>query len=376
MNNILNKNSLIIIYFIILVLADITTKMWNDLSPAPSYIIKGLLLIPVFIFVFRKERRFLINFTILLLIFSIGCLTHSIGFFLKQMPQFFEYYTFVFFFIFFYSSEWPKIRKPLEWVFLGHVIVIFIAALFEIKFLKTYPYSDRYGYISFFKSQNEFSYILMAGVLFFYNELKKTDYLGYLKLSIFISSGLMVGTKAFFLFLIIFFIYILFNKMSFIRFIFIILGFVFLFFIFSNPILHVFKENYSDLYIIYMNDGFLSFISSQRSELFWQRFDDYWASNNYINLFFGGSNVNRIFEMSFVDLFAFFGVVGVCGYIMILYCFFYKKVQINFKVKIIISIIVLISFFAGYLLENASAQTYLLLVILCTSSKTDSVCIS
>lgn len=301
-----------------------------------------------------------------------GCLTHSFGFFIKQIPQFFEYYFFIVFFIFFYSVQWIKIRKPLELVFYGHSIVIFIAAIFEIKFFKTYYYSDRYGYISFFNSQNEFSYILMAGVLFFYSNLKgKRDFLGYSKLLIFIIAGLMVGTKAFFLFIILLFIYLLLIKISIYRSLIVLFGLFCILFIFSNPLLVFFKQNYSDLYLVYKSEGILSLISSQRSLLFWERFQDFWASNGSLNLFLGGGSMHEVFEMSFLDLLVFFGIIGFYGYLVIIYKKVYTKIIIGRKIKIILSIIILISFFAGYLLQNASAQIYLLLVVLSVASKSE-----
>lgn len=370
MNKILNKNSLYIIYFYIIVLADIITKIWNNLNPAPSSVIKGILLVPLFLFFLKKQHKFRIYFLILLCLFSIGCLTRSYEFFTKQIPQFFEYYFFIVFFIFFYSVQWIKIRKALELVFYSHAIVIFIAAIFEIKFFKTYYYSDRYGYISFFNSQNEFSYIMMAGVLFFYTNLKDgIDFLGYSKLLIFIVAGLMVGTKAFFLFIILSSIYLLIIKISIYRSLFVLASIFFVLFIFSNPLLIFFKQNYSDLYVVYKSEGILSLISSQRSVLFWERLQDFWNSNEFLNLIIGGGKMHKVFEMSFLDLFVFFGLIGVYGYLLIIYKEIYRKIIISREIKVILSIIIIISFLSGYLLQNASAQIYLLLVILTVASK-------
>lgn len=370
MSQIKVKNPLLIVFFLIIVFADALTKIFPHSNPAPSAVIKGLLLIIPFVYVVIYEKRFRWFFLVLFSLFGIGCLTHSFHHFFRQIPQFFEYYFFIFFFIYFYSSDWKKIQKPLEWVFLIHAIIITVASVLSIKYLKTYFYSERFGYISFFKSQNEFSFILMAGLLFFYAQLKQEwSKANLLKLVFFFIAGFLVGTKAYMLFAFLFLIYLALTKLPLWLSISAGVGVTLVLISFSSVFIRFFENHYGELYNLYLEKGFISTISSTRSDLLVDRSNDYFAKNGFWNFLFGGRQMHQIFEISILDLFAFFGVLGVAGYISIIYKRIYKKILLPLDASILVIIIVLISMLSGYLIENASAQIYLLLTLMCFGSK-------
>lgn len=365
MPGITNKSQLFVLFFLAIVLADMATKIIGVFNPAPSAAIKALILliiIPQVLYI-QKEIQYL--FLLLFFLFSIGCISHSFTHLISQLPQFFEYYFFLFFFLFFYSIDWKKIKKPVECVFLAHSSIIIVAAVMEITFFKTYPYTDRFGYMSLFNSQNEFSFVLMSGVLFFYNNVKdKPSHFNVFKLVIFFMSGLLVGTKAYLLFAVFFLIYICIRRLSKLWNFLVLFSFVSFLFLFSSEIIGFVKHHYYDLYKLYMDRGFLSLISSTRSDLFIERGIDYLNSNSIWNIFFGGGLINSPFEMSIFDLLTFLGILGTVGYLILIYKKIVLKIELDRDTKILVIIIISISLFSGYLLENASAQIYLLLVMM------------
>ena len=260
-----------------------------------------------------------------------------------------------------------RISKFLGTVFLIHASVIVLATIFDIHFLKTYSNSERLGYLSLFSSQNEFSYVMIAGIVFFTGKLRHVSWVGVLKLMFMVLGALLLGTKSVLLFILLFSTYLLFTKFKLKYSIPIVALLIANVFIFWSAIISFLKINYNTLYGLYKTEGFLSFISSKRSVFLWDRLSAHQEEFEFVNYLFGGYNTTILYEMSFIDLFYFFGLMGVVLFGYIVYKFVLKEILFNQFLLVYTLLVVGISFVAGYLIENASAQIYTLLVVLILS---------
>lgn len=370
--NSIDKNNLLIIFFLIIVVGDALTKIFLDTQGInPSKYVKAFLLGPLILMSFKVQKKLFIYLSISFFLLLIGSLSISTDRFVNNIPKFFEYYFFVLFFTAFLDINYKKIGLILEMVFLFHALVIILAAVFEYQFLKTYLYSERIGYLSFFNSQNEFSYVIMAGITFFAVKVKINNILSILKVLIMIFAGLMTGTKAVALFLILLCSYFLFIKTKPKIFLPIIAFVSVIALIFWQNIVSFLKVNYNALYGVYQREGFLSFLSSQRTELVWERYKANQIDLSLPNYFVGSYDLSNLYEMSILDIPFFFGFIGAVLYCYIVYRFVIKRIPFNQIIKVHLLIVVGLSLVAGYLFENASAQVYTLLVILYLSETHD-----
>ena len=249
-------------------------------------------------------------------------------------------------------------------MFLSHALIIIIAAIFEITFLKTYEWGSRFGFLSLFNSQNEFSYVVMAGIMFFYAKVEIKPLIKIIKLAIMTIAGLLVGTKAIILFLLILSGYFLLFRTKPKRAIPFVLFIVLMFLFLWEKILHFFKANYNTLYNLYESEGFLSFLSSKRTSYVGDRLMNSLEEFDFTNYLFGTYDLGNLYEMSLLDIPFFFGVIGTGLFGYIIYRFVLKKMFFNQQLSAYLIIVIGISLVAGYLMENASAQLYTLLVLM------------
>jgi hypothetical protein len=363
------RSNLLIIFFLMIVIGDALTKIFfQSDTPNPSKYIKAFLLVPLIYLSLKSNKKFLIFFLIAIVLFIVGSISISIQRLYTNIPQFFEYYFFILFFLSFQNSNLERTSKVLEIVFLLHASVIIIATIFDIHFLKTYSSSERLGYLSFFSSQNEFSYVMIAGVVFFKGKLQHISLIGVLKLLLMVIGALLLGTKSVLLFVLLFSFYLLFTRFKLkysIPIVAILIANVFLFW---NAILTFLKIHYNTLYELYKTEGFLSFISSKRSVFLWDRLSAHQEEFEFVNYLFGGYDTAILYEMSFMDLFYFFGLIGVILFGYIVYKFVLRAILFNQFLAVYTVLVVGVSFVAGYLIENASAQIYTLLVVLILSN--------
>jgi hypothetical protein len=203
----------------------------------------------------------------------------------------------------------------------------------------------------------------MAGITFFAAKVRKDNILSILKTIFVIFAGLLVGTKAVALFVILFGGYFLFFKSKPKTYLSITALTSATILIFWNNLASFFKVNYNSLYGVYQREGFLSFLSSTRTDLIFDRFKNNQEDLGIINYFIGSYDLGNIYEMSMLDIPFFFGLIGAILYCYISYRFVLKRIIINQLVKVYLFIVIGISLVAGYLFENASAQIYTLLVI-------------
>jgi|GEM_PF-5183928 len=359
----IKKNS-VVIFFLLIVLSDALTKILISDYYGISKFVKAFLIVCLIIFSLIKERVLAKYFLGAFLLFAVGSLSISFSRFMDNVPQFFEYYFLIFYFILYKHKGAPLLNKVLDIVFIFHAFIIIAAAIFDFSFLKTYAYSERFGYTSFFNSQNEFSYVMIAGIVYFTAMLNKHSTINIMKLLLFLIASLVVGTKAILVFVVLFYIslLVLYTKPK--VYISLFIGLFVTLSLFWNHLLGFFKSHYSVLHRVYIEEGWISFLSSKRSTYFFDRFSKNYEEMDFINYLLGSNNLKYIYEMSFFDLLSFLGLLGFVVYVIILKKFLLNSFTMSRFLILYLILISGLSFVAGYLFENASAQVYTVLVII------------
>jgi len=365
-NSIFLKDGFLLVFcFISIFIGDVLTKVFPSFLFSPSKIVKAFIILLLIFLSFKLNKKFFAYFAISVMVFFLGAIFISFQRLLINFSQFIEYYFIFFFFIAFSKKNSAFISKVLATIFLFHSLVIFLAFIFEIEFLKTYSAPDRFGYISFFNSQNEFSYIMISGVAFFaFFAIQKRTILSYLILVFFVFSSLLVGTKAIYLFVLLFVPIVFFKEIK-LKLLLPTLALVLLFaFYVKDHIFNYLGRHFGLLVRLYENEGLISLLSSKRSVYFSDRFFTTKNEFTFINYLFGGNSIVNSYEMSFFELLFFLGIIGAILYIILAQKFIFKNFCFNYISRAYFFIVIGITLVAGYLIENASAQVYTLLTLM------------
>lgn len=356
----LKKNWLILVLFTATFIGDTLTSLLLRNEYNFSWVLKGLTTILIIAFLLRNDRSNLRFILIGYIMSIVGAIFNYQADIIPRTALFFEYYSGILLFIFLVKNNQEKlIEQILTLIFLFYVINITIVVIFRIDYFKTYSLPDRFGYLPFFSSQNEFSYIVICLLSFFYKKLTlsktKINYVFFI-LSLFAASC--VGTKVIYLFIVILLNFILYKRLGAIKY----LSFTFIF-CSINIYLYEFWLKFLNKYFkvmvkVYEEKGFLDTMSSLRLSYLEDRLLCQYSNFEFINYFFGGSVLNCITEMSFIDLLLFFGIIG-----FLWFFFSIKKLILNYLRLdcfgyLFISSIVLLSFVGGYYFENFSPQLY------------------
>ena len=255
------------------------------------------------------------------------------------------------------------LSKILIIIFSFYTITVLIAGLFEIDFLRTYN-ALRYGYMPLFSSQNEFSFIMITIVVFYYkNWLEKKEFYGFLLLILSLAASLIIGTKVVYLFLIIFINYIIIINLQLKKIIlFYVLILITLFYF--KDYLFLFLENKFEIFVdLYHEKGLFDTISSLRVSYLQDRLICQTSNMKPLNYLFGGLTIPCLTEMSFFDVFLFFGLIGGVMYGYLYVRLVIKRLSLDLFGAIFISSITLLSMVAGYYFENFSSQIYTISVL-------------
>lgn len=341
-------------------LGDVLTTLWFNNSFNFSWYFKGLLTLFLLLKLLIFKPSILNYILIALGLMCVGMILNYQNDIIPKTAQFFEYYSGIIIFYFFIKSDSYKIiDKIILSVFLFYVINILVVTIFKIDYFKTYPISERFGYMPLFNAQNEFSFIMITILSYFYKKLSLTkNIINFFLFAISLLAACFVGTKIIYLFVFILINYLILKKLG-IK-IYVIFGIIFLVFnILLKELWYNFIKTYfNTLLMVYEKNGFLDAVSSLRLSHFENKIGCQSASFKLINYFFGGSNLDCITEMSLLDLFLFFGAIG-----LVWYFYLYKKLVIiflkldSFGYLSIISV-TLLSFLGGYYFENFSTQLY------------------
>ncbi len=321
----------------------------------PDFIFLSIILI----WALKRKYYFLpLSLIVLLILKTIGSLT-VLGEYSEKIDLYKDVvkttigYTFIFFvFAFLRTFDAKKLKKTFDFFKILSLLVyglIFIGALFSISFFKTYL-GVRFGYSGFLYPSSYTSYFIIISVLihYFYSikiEKQPTAYL--LLASI---AGLLVGTKAVYLFLFLFwgiyFIkYKLYNFKTFWAFITIcILSFV----LFFDEIFSFLKEKFAVLFELFENNSILTFVLSYRDISFKKAtnfISDNWGFYNFI---LGGVNRKELLvEMSPFDLILNFGLFGSILFIGFYYLIIIKDLQRNPSIYLLMGSLLLITILSG-----------------------------
>lgn len=300
---------------------------------------------------YRKEEHFIkmiIAITILTCAFIIGqiglsdSISQPLNFFLNI--EYLAKYLYLPITILMFSSlknEIKYINKiivVIEFIFIVNLIFILIGFCFDINVLSTYL-GNRFGYIGIFSRSGQTSFFFIIFILFYYRLLMdKRNITNIFKFAFFVSVSLLLGTKRIFFFLILLSLYYFFIQKGFKKWItykFMIIA-VLVGICFKQNVIDSFNKIFLVFQKIYYSNGFLSSLTSYRSDLFYKTFNEFvkknWAFENYI--FGGPSFQNYIFitGMDFFDLYLFFGLIGMVVYFKIFNFLVDFKVQGNFMI--------------------------------------------
>lgn len=239
-----------------------------------------------------------------------------------------------------------------------NTVFIGIGLITHWELLRTYPYSERFGYQGIMELAGESIHLYTIAITLAYiNYIKTTKWA---TLIILIIGGVLLGKKAIFIYLVLLFLVHLFyiKKKKTLY----VIGFLITCsIIFYRYIAVIFIKIFPFWQSLYDTEGLTAVIFSARNLLFERSLDyihDNWVFLNYI---FGGMNFSEYrSEFGFFDLFLAVGLLGTIIYI----CFIYKYLisKQSYLVKAIFIIIFIVDGFSGGLIINVMPMIFLYLV--------------
>lgn len=224
------------------------------------------------------------------------------------------------------SFEEKKFKKIINYlIIIGffNTLLIIIGAVFEINIFKSYPNSSRFGYNGFLPIQGvgTFFYIFLVSISYYNIRENYNKYIFFL----FCIGSLFLGTKSIFLFLflvLMHYVYSIIHKKSIFYLLFIVVAALSLLFIkkisyFFLKVLNLDKQYFEE-------NSVLTFLTSSRDKLFEQALNYISENWNILNYLIGGKAFKSIrVEFEIVDIFLFFGIIGVCIYVILIIKEFY-----------------------------------------------------
>lgn len=241
-----------------------------------------------------------------------------------------------------------------------NLILVIIGLIFQLNIFKSYPNSLRFGYNGLLPIQGagSFFYVFIITLLYFrVNQSirnKTLTQFQIVELIVFVVSSLIIGTKSIYLFVsFVFMIDLVFrlNRKKELALMLSTLLVVFLFF--KEKIIYKIQGLQNLKHDIYGDYGFLTFVTSKRDLLLKKAFNfisENWSLNNYIA---GGIDfrVHRV-EFEIVDVFLFFGILGVIAYYMVFKKFFVIKYVKKDKMRMLYNALLISTLFIGVLSGN------------------------
>ena len=369
---------------LLLYLSDFISKLgfiYNSIFQYSSVITKFILQVFLIVFVLvnknTKSIEILKYIGILFLIFIIGNLAlKNTDNLLKNLfanLKVFDWYIFIFLlFAAYYTlnveqkqKQLPNLFLMFKTIFCLNTFFIIIGLITNIQIFSSYYYGQRFGFNGLLRNATHASYIYMIFISYFYYNFKRyrtKPNLYLLILSIIFS--LVIGTKALFLFNILFFIYLLFSFNK--KLIFPFIGFLTIVIIVCfDFIIHYILNNYSHiLYQVYIDRGLFTMLFSGRNDSIYAHLIPFLTNKwSIINVFFGGASFNLFrTEFELIDFLWFFGFFGT-----LVYFYIWNKFILNFKElknnKLLIFQII-ITILAGSYFSSVPVTTMLFVYIL------------
>ncbi|PWH83879.1 hypothetical protein DIS18_04820 [Algibacter marinivivus] len=358
-------------------IGDFLSKISNIYLDGSFYRVNGFLklgfeivLFYYFVVNFRKQKILLypISFLFLFVInqfsiensFSIFFKGWSSGniYFLNRFLYIFLFIA-VFQFVELKTQTFPKIVNILEKVLIINGFLILLGFLFDLNIFKTYPSTVRFGYNGIFAKNGEVSYYYMFLISsLYYNFLGKRQ-VNLIKLFFILLTSLLLGKKVMFLYLALlalFHLLIISKQKKILRPI-IFFTFIIAVFLKNNIINNIIK--YSSFWGNAYNEyGLMGAVTSTRSILLEKAIQYISNEWNFINYLIGGIeyNIYKV-EFEFVDIFLFFGLIGVVIYFLFLINYFFERGNRN--KNYLLTIILICSFFSGSLFLSVGCMMFL-----------------
>ena len=208
--------------------------------------------------------------------------------------------------------------KAYEIVVLTNSIVIIVGFLFRIELFSSYRFGVRFGYKGLIPAPNETSGFYLIATCYFLEKFfnRDSNFRNLLFLFLVVSSGIMIGTKASTVILVVFAVYIIRYNRKVVRLrkafqFLVIIGIVSLLFIYGeiNEQLEISRRYFQSQ--LAMHGDILTVFSSGRNykvSYIIRRISNDWSVINYL---FGGFDLAAITsEVDVVDIFLLFGILG------------------------------------------------------------------
>jgi O-antigen ligase len=328
---------------LVLILSNFITKYLLFVRPIsnvvyPSTMVKfAFILIVLLLFVKNHlKTKISIAVAVLFFLFLIN-LIDDYKLFTKQLVieniHYFLKHIFLFLLIpVIYSLGKNSILKTINWLVVigvANVGLMFLGFIFDINLFKSYPNTARFGYNGVLPIQGvgTFFYAFLILISFFKAYQEKNNRTLWTYFLIILIGSILLGTKASYLFTMLFLIGLLFlyikNKVL-----------IFTFFIAVGLFIAVFFKKIIMKMIalqnigkdIYEEKGVFTFLMSKRDLLFQKALAHINKEWTVVNYFVGGLNFKSIrVELELIDIFLFFGILGVIVYCWMIKSFFYIK---------------------------------------------------
>lgn len=324
----------------------------------------------------RKINRVLILGLFLLGVFVISNLheliLHTEGFSYNVILDNIYYvnrYLYIFLFIGFLKSYEVSFERKNNFIKLFKTVLyincylIILGLIFEIELFRSYPYSNRFGYDGFLSKHGEAAYYFIFFItILYYEYINNKTPKKLFKLLVVSLVSILLGKKAVLLFLV---LLILLHFTFVVKRIKEVVATVLI----SGAFIFFCNEALSELLFkifpyweeIRQRHDLLATITSTRSDLFKRFINDIAAEWETINYFFGIGEYERLkVEFEFVDVFMFFGLIGVLIFLLLFKKYFYNK-ENKLSTYLLLSVLIT-SFFSGALFISVTSMMYFYVV--------------
>ena len=265
-----------------------------------------------------------------------------------------------------YPDKVYNLFKAIEILFLINCFLILLGYIFDIEIFKTYPNPNRFGFSGIFNRANQVSYIT---ILFMFIYVYKLLILKINKAKFFFAllASLLVGTKKILFSIIIILVYFLYiTRKKYIKSKIIVITVLSLsILLFRNNLKLFFISNFSIFMDIYKEHGFITMIMSFRDKNLREAAQVHIIERwEFLNILVGGSDFTLIrSELAFIDLFLFFGLIGILIY-LVLAKLFYDLIDNNSKtLLLLLSLIIFTASMSGGFFSSVNIP-FIFIVIL------------
>ncbi len=331
-------NNPLALIFVLLVLTELIykiliTQFGIDVKISASFklLLQGFFMVQII----RDNYKKLWPLLALLGCFLIGQVGQVDNQVLQKNLWFFDKYAFILLTLLYVNTLHNRARyfKLLAWCFEGFLMInslaILLGAIFQIDLFETYS-SSRFGYNGLILRSGAASYIYIIGLFYALHQVIVAKNNKWLLLFITAIASFLLGTKSIYLGWGFVFLYLIWQlgwlKKIWVKVLFGLL--IILIMVLWKPLLEFIFSLSSTFQKVYEQDGLFSSLFSLRDKHLMEEMiplmQEQWTWKNY--LFGGGFNMHWRSQFGLLDLFYFFGIIG-----MVLYLFTFWKIFVTFK---------------------------------------------